>query len=74
MFPPVSVCAFFFGEVGGRLGTREGSRCVRFPDGESMLSVPFLPENMLRGTRCPDCDVNIGGFHNPWCSRAKCPR
>jgi uncharacterized OB-fold protein len=39
-----------------------------------MLSVPFLPENILYGTRCPDCGVSIGGFHHPGCSREICPR
>jgi len=39
-----------------------------------MLSVPFLPENILYGTRCPDCGVSIGGFHHPGCGHEKCPR
>jgi hypothetical protein len=74
MFLPLSICAFCFGEVGGLLGTCEGNRYVRFPDGERLLSITFLPENILRGTRCPDCNVNIGGFHHPGCSHEICPR
>ncbi|HNU92774.1 MAG TPA: hypothetical protein PKO25_12955 [Spirochaetota bacterium] len=74
MFLPLTVCAFCFGEVGGGLPTCDGNRYVRFPDGGSMLSVPFLPENILFGARCPDCGVSIGGFHHPGCDQERCPR
>jgi hypothetical protein len=75
MYLPLLVCAYCLGDVlGGRLMTCENHRYVHFPDGESLLSIPFMPENILNGLTCPDCKVRIGGFHHPGCMYETCPR
>jgi hypothetical protein len=75
MFLPLGVCAYCYGEInGGHIATCSNNRYVHFPEGESQYSIPFIPENILRGTRCPDCFVNIGGFHHPGCRYEICPR
>lgn len=45
------------------------TQVVEFPDGETMLPVPFSGDD-----RCHDCKVINGGLHHPGCDGEHCPR
>lgn len=44
---------------------------VKFPDGNSLPSIPYGEEH---DRRCHDCNVEPGGYHHPGCDMEYCPR
>ncbi len=44
-----------------------GNKEVRFPDGETLPSIPSDHD-------CHDCKIKTGGNHHPGCDMERCPR
>jgi hypothetical protein len=75
MHLPIHICVFCFNDISNdNIISCYNNRYVHFPDGESLPSIPFIPVDILMGLRCPDCNVNIGGYHHPGCEYEICPR
>ena len=51
--------------------TCSGNKTVDYPDGTSLPSVPYEPDE---DHRCHDCNVAPGGFHHPGCDMERCPK
>ncbi len=50
------------------------NRSVEYPDGITLPSRPYAPEDPEPGQRCHDCNVAVGGQHHAGCDMEMCPR
>jgi hypothetical protein len=58
------------------VSTCEGNISIRYPDGETLQSVPYDPKrlHLPNWFRCPDCNVFPGGKHHANCDQEYCPK
>jgi hypothetical protein len=48
---------------------------IKFADGEIFEKIKYGNEECEAVVeRCPDCGVEIGGYHHPECDQEQCPR
>ena len=47
---------------------------VKFPDGETMPSIPYNENYGGPNQPCHDCSVQFGGTHHPGCDMERCPK
>jgi len=56
--------------------TCAGIASIEYPDGTTLLKIPFNPKSLHLPNwhRCPDCNVAPGGNHHANCDYETCPK